>query len=204
MELLYNFPVYESILNEDSVGIYAVSLVNNPAMEVNFIACSKDKEKKDNHIKCNILDDEQHIIMAVIARADFPFLQYNEIVGYYYTYFSKDTLKEVAQRLLKSNFQNNINIEHTDTYVDGVEMRELFLKDVGRGINPIGFEEVEDGSLMVTYKILNDDIWSAIKMGVYKSISLEGFFPAVEVVCKQSTEIDNVEDLENYLNDLNK
>lgn len=173
METNKNFPVYEMVISNETDGVYAVSLVENPAMEVSWITANKDAQQ----VKCEVINEEEKIIICVIARADFQFLQYSPAIGYYYAYFTKDTLKQTAHNILKNGFQNCINIEHRpNSYIDGVEMRELFIKDISRGINPVGFEDVEDGSLMAVYKVYNEEVWSAIKQGIFTSVSLEGFF----------------------------
>lgn len=167
-------PIYEIILEDGVEGLYAIALVQSPATEISWLAFSKD-DKKPNYLKCSILDEEERRVLAVIARADFPF--YRCIEGQeFYAMFSKETIKQMAQKFLKGGYQGFVNIEHTDTYVDGVEMVQLFIKDTSKGINPKGFENIEDGSLFVEYKIENEDIWQAIKQGIFTSISLEGWF----------------------------
>ena len=76
-----------------------------------------------------------------------------------------------------------------------------------RGVNPKGFEDIEDKSLFGTYKVLNDDVWGKIKDGTFKGFSLEGVFDMVEV--KEQSEEDKLMDevldlLEKELNNRKK
>jgi hypothetical protein len=62
------------------------------------------------------------------------------------------------------------------TEVKGVEMVQMFIKDTNAGVSPVGFEEIENGSLFAEYHVTNDDVWAAIKAGTFKGFSLEGIF----------------------------
>ena len=200
-----NLPIYEVIIDDNAEGLYAIALVENPATEVSWLAFSKEQDKTPQSFKCSVIDEEEKRVLAVVTRANFPF--YRLIDGFeFYAMFSTETIKQMAQKFLKKGFQGNVNIEHTNTYVDGVEMVQIFLKDTAKGINPKGFEEIEDGSLFVEYKVENEEIWQAIKQGIFTSISLEGMFniKPTDKVYNPYKEIDSVEDLENYLNELNK
>lgn len=194
--------LYDLILTDEVVGMYTISLVDRPAMEVEWYAFSKDTEVQD--IRCSIIDDGmEHKVMVVIARAGFPFPRLNEDGELFYVRFSAETIKKIAQKFLKDGYQNCINIMHrNNTYVDGVEMEQLFIKDVEKGIDPKEFTEVEDGSLFAVYKIENDEIWTAIKNGTFTSVSMEGFFRPVEVTDEPETEKElmTIEELIDYIN----
>lgn len=192
-------PIYEIVM-DGCKGLYAISLVKDPATMVSWLAFSKDQPQQ---LKCSVLNEEERRVLAVIARADFPFYRY--IDGFeFYAMFSKETIKQMAQKFLKDGYQNAINVEHNpDGYIDGVEITQMFIKDSAKGISPKGFEQIEDGSLFAEYKIENDEVWANIKAGVYTSISVEGFFnvkPTGETYSKP-TIIDNGEDLWKYLED---
>ena len=60
--------------------------------------------------------------------------------------------------------------------MNGVYLEELFIKNVEKGIDPKGFEDVENYSLFGVYTIENSDVWEAIQKGEFKGISLEGIF----------------------------
>ena len=115
----------------------------------------------------------------------------------------------MSQRFIKNGFQNAVNIEHREnSYVDGVEMEQIFVKDVEKGVNPQGFENIEDGSLFAIYKVNNDEVWEGIKNGVWKSVSLEGIFNFVpadeEIAPKSERDADTVETYEEMMEWLQK
>ena len=166
-------PVFEAIIDSYDTGIYKISLVDLPAVESDFVYFNKSNE----NVKFSIDNEEQRMVTGVIMRANFPIYRYDEEFGEYYIKYSPETIKLMAEKMMVDNTFNNINLMHEDgTDVEGVNLVELFIKDTNKGINPAGFEDIENGSLFATYKINNDAIWEQIKLGTFKGFSLEGIF----------------------------
>lgn len=160
-----NLPIYNIELG-DNEGLTKMSLVDAPAVESNFLAFSEQKELKFS------LFEEQRIVFGVALRADFPIYRYSPNMGEYYVIFSKDVINKLYEKfMIDSNF-NKINLNHT-TDTKGVHLIQSFLKDTKHGLNPSGFEEINDGSWFVAYKVLNEDVWNKIKSGEYNGFSVE-------------------------------
>ena len=70
---------------------------------------------------------------------------------------------------------NDVNLEHSKD-VKGVHLIQSFIKNTETGINPIGFEDCDNGSWFVAYKIDNEDIWKEVLNGTFKGFSIEGEF----------------------------
>ena len=191
-----NLPIYRVLIDDDKLGIDKISLVEYPAVESNFLAFSKNEKR----VLLSIDNEEQRIITGVVARCDYPI--YRNDNGYeYYITFNRDIIKQMAIKMLADNHQNNINIEHKpNTDVEGVQMLELYIKDSSRGVNPKGFEDISDGSLMVSYKVFNEDIWGAVKDGTFKGFSLEGMF----IMEKENDEDKTYNDIMDMLDELDK
>ena len=174
-------PVYEALIEDMESGIYKISLVDLPAVESDFVYFNKENITP----KFSIENEEQRMVTGVIMRADFPIYRYDEEFGEYYIKYSKETIKVMAEKMMVDNTFNNINLMHADgTDVEGVNLVELFIKDTEKGINPAGFEDIENGSLFATYKINIDSIWEQIKLGTFKGFSLEGMFDIEPVKLK--------------------
>lgn len=191
-------PIYEVLIDDEVEGMYTVSLVANPATERSWMAFSEDKKVKLNF---NIVDNEQHKVMCVICRCDFPIYRIDpQTLEEFYVIYHSNTIEKMTQKFLKYGFQGAINIEHNpNNYVDGVELQEIFIKNSEKGISPKGFEDVEEGSLFGVYKIENQDVWKAIKDGVFTSVSLEGMFK-LKPEEKEEKTIENIKDLLEWLN----
>lgn len=184
-------PLYQAVLNDDNLGIYCVSLVDNPATMVAWLAFSKEPKKA---LKFAVTNEEQHRVLSVIMTADTPIYRVNDKGEGFYIQFSKETLYEAAKRMLRNGFQNYVNVEHIESSsLQGFEMVQLFQKDTAKGINPAGFEDVPDGSLFGEYFVSDETLWEEIKAGRFVGLSLEGEFSLAE------NEIQTVEDLLNYL-----
>lgn len=170
----YNgLPIYEATIGDNpEAGINKISLVDYPAVESDFLSFAK-KERKMSY---SIQNEEKRLVRGVIMRADFPIYRNNEM-GEYYIVYRAETIREMAEKYLFDGKQNNVNLMHEDgSDVEGVNMVQFFIKDVEHGVNPEGFEEIEDGSLFAEFHVNNDEVWEQIKAGEYKGFSLEGRF----------------------------
>lgn len=187
--MISGIPVYNAyIVDEDDFGIQAVALVDDPAVAVNFQCFSKEEPQK---MKFSVQDEEKHIVFGVVARADYPMLRLTADGFPYYINFSADTIRLMAQKYLRENKQNQIKLTHNDgTETKDVEMIECFIKDTARGINPVGFEDVADGSLFSSFKVKNEEIWSKIKEGTFAGFSME-----VNMSVELPVEVDEEEQL---------
>ena len=168
-----NIPIFEASIGDEYCGIYKISLVDLPAVESNFVAFNKDEQP----MKFSIDNEEQHMVTGVIMRANFLIYRRDNDVGEYYIKYSAETIKKMAEKMMVDGTFNKVNLMHMDgTDVEGVNLVELFIKDTNKGINPAGFDDIEDGSLFATYKVNNEAIWDEIKAGTFAGFSLEGFF----------------------------
>lgn len=168
-------PIYEALIMSEEQGIFTVSLVDSPAVEANFVAF--EKENIEEEVKFRIDSEEKRLITGVLMRPDYLIYRDQEGLGKCYVKYSRETIKKMAEKLLKDGYQNAVNLMHRpDSYVSGVNILEFFLKDSERGMIPKGFENIEDGSLFATYHVENDAVWNEIKNGTFKGFSLEGLF----------------------------
>lgn len=183
-------PIYNVKIDDALTGIDRISLVEYPAVESNFLAFSNNKKQV-----MFSADEEEQIITGVLMRCDYPIYRNDAELGEYYLNFDNNTIKLMAEKLLKDGHQNWVNIEHkTDSDVNGVYMTELFIKNTSKGINPKGFEDITDGSLFATFKVRNERIWNDIKNGTFKGFSIEGTFSIEEEDNKEYNEILNLLD----------
>lgn len=181
-----NLPVFEAKVDEEGTGIMCVSLVTDPATKVDFVTFKDEKEMQ----KFAIDNKSEHIVKGVIMLADTPIYRRTETGFEYYILYSKETLKLMAEKMIRDGVGSRVNIQHQDgTDVDGVNLMELYVIDRENGISPSYFSEVPDGSLIGSYKVNNDKVWEMIEAGDVLSFSLEGIFNVKETFNKQSNNI---------------
>lgn len=166
-------PVYDALITDDESGMLKISLVDDPAVMSNFQAFDSQKKL----LMYSIEDEDRRLVRGVIMRADFPIYRRDSDMGEYYIMYKADTIRQMAEKYLVENRQNNFNLMHEeDSDVEGVQMVQFFIKDTEGGVSPAGFEEIADGSLFGEFHVTNDDVWDQIKDGTYKGFSLEGVF----------------------------
>ena len=157
-------------------GMDAISLVADPAVEVDFLKFGKDKP-----MSLKFADEERHIITGIALLADTPIYRVAPDKTEYYVRFTKDCIRQLVEKYFKFGLTNSVNIEHKDNqFVDGVTMLESYIIDKERGICPSEFASAPDGSWVVSYKVNNLDVWSKIKSGEVKGFSVQGLFRIIE------------------------
>ena len=157
-------------------GLNAISLVENPAVEVDFLAFAKDESAV-----LQFADEERHIITGIALLADTPIYRIAPDKTEYYVRFTKDCIRQLVEKYFKFGLTNSVNIEHKDNqFVDGVTMLESYIIDKERGICPNEFASAPDGSWVVSYKVNNLDVWNKIKSGEVKGFSVQGLFRIIE------------------------
>lgn len=142
-----------------------------------MIAWAERKLKQIDKQNFAIQNEEEHIISGALMLADTPIYR-NDQNGEYYVVFSKDTIKQIAQKFFKKGYQQNVNLMHDSGKVlEGITMFESWIADEKRGIKPmLGFEDVPDGSWFGSFKVENPEVWQMIKDGEVKGFSVEGIF----------------------------
>ena len=144
--------------------LFAVSLVEDPAIESNFIALSKEKQIIQ-------LENEKRLLVGAALIPNKPI--YRNINGKeFYISFDEATIEKLAQDFLANDYQHNITIEHQEG-VDDITVVESWIKtsendkSVGYGLNePIG-------TWFISVKVNNEEIWNKVKNGDYKGFSIE-------------------------------
>lgn len=185
-------------INDDMMcGIDAISLVDMPAVEKNFLCFNEDKKP----IKLKF-DNSKHIISGVIALADTPIYRYNEKMGEYYVVFTKETIQKMVEKFAKLDLFKSVNLQHDDEkFVDGIYMIESYITNKERGINPIEFSDIPDGSWVASYKVENEQLWNEIINGdKLNGFSLQGLFELEEKFESQTPEEESFDEwLAKYL-----
>lgn len=170
-------PVYQAVISDEQCGMLRISLVDDPAVQSNFVAFSKNQQPRQ--LMYAVQNEDKRLVLGVVMRADFPILRRQPLTDdkevEFYIIYKADTIRTMAEKYLAENRQNFVNIMHEKgSEVEGVQMVQYFIK--GAGLNPEGFDNIADGSLFAEFHVTNDEVWNAIKDGTYRGFSLEGLF----------------------------
>ena len=178
-----DLPIIELTLEELEQGIDATALVENPAIQRNWMAF---KEHKSYEFKTH--NEEKRILAGALMVADFP--MYRNMNGKeFFVKFSSETIEQLADRMVLNNKLTAFNFEHdAKKELADMHIQQFFIINTELGVNtPIGFEELPNGSLFAFVKVNNEQVWNDyVKTGIVKGFSIEGNFATKEEFSEQT------------------
>ena len=179
--------VYEAVFNQaKNKGVYGISLVEDPAMEGDFIALSKEAK-----IQLKTLDEEQRIVIGLVLEPNKKVYR-NQNGEEFEIFFSEETIKDLSHNFFKQGYQTNSSIEHSGDRVDGVSFVEswIVLDSKNDKSNALGFDYPK-GSWLATMKIDSDEVWEGyIKDGKVKGFSIDAFVELQEVKLNKDKQME--------------
>ena len=164
--------IIELVLDEDQEGggIEAISIVESPAIEEDFVALNSQE------IKLAEVSKDKKLLMGALLVPNKPIFRKSGEEEYY-IYFSKKTIEKASQLYLQNGNQNNSTLEHQHS-LSGLTLVESWIvesetNDKSRMYNM----DVPIGTWMGTVKVENDKVWNEyVKTNKVKGFSIEGYF----------------------------
>lgn len=173
------------ILTEETEGMDFISLVSQPAHYKQFEFFNGETEKVKYHF-----NEEKRVVTGVAIAVDLPIYRRDEQFGEHYVVFSKKDTYEIAQKMFKGGYLNNVNEMHdSNKQIKDIYLFESYFVDNARGVKaPSKFDSqnLKDGSWIVSYKVDNDKAWNDIKNGKHVGFSIEGWFDKKFIKTKQT------------------
>lgn len=155
--------------DEDAIGVEAISLVEHPAIEEDFIALKSHKRE------FKTIDNDKRIVVGLALIPNKPIYRRSGDEEYY-VFFSKDTVRKSAELYLKNNNTNNATLEH-ELEVKGVSVVESWIvEDIEKDKTSLYGLNAVEGAWAVVMRINNEKVWQDVKKGIYKGLSIEGYF----------------------------
>lgn len=171
------------LVGEDS-DTYAVSLVDEPAIEENFMFFKKEEGEK---LEVLMDSDEKHLVCGAVLVPERPIYR-NYDGEEFYVEFTKEAIEKMEQDFLKNYRQFNATVQHEED-VNEVYMVESWLKadaqldkSLAMGLNPT----LPVGTWFATFKVNNVDVWERIKSGELRGFSVEAMIDLQEVDFKKA------------------
>ena len=163
---------FELFIDEDSEwgGIEAISIVENPAIEEDFIAL------KSQEVKLAEVDNDKRILMGAVLIPNKKIYRRNAEQEYY-IHFSEETVRKASELFLSRGKQNNSTLEH-EVAIGGLSVVESWIieDEVHDKSRKYGMD-MPMGTWMASVKVNNDEIWEEfVKTKRVKGFSIEGFF----------------------------
>ena len=169
--------------------VYAVSLVDEPAIESNFIALSKQSEKR-----VFLEKDDKHIVMGAVLIPDMPIYR-NQDGEEFYLQFSSATIEKLAHDFLRMGRNFNFSYQHEED-VKGISVIESWIvNDPKMDKCSIYGIDVPSGTWMMAAKVDNEEMWTKIRNGDAKGFSIEAIVNLDEIkLKKENTETEMAEE----------
>ena len=182
--------IVELLLDEGSLqaGIQAISVVESPAIEEDFVAL-----KEEARVELKTIDKEKRILMGAALIPNKPIYRRNG-EDEYYIYFSQDTVRKASELFFINGNQNKATLEH-QMDVQGTSVVESWIIEGEQDKSRMYGMELPVGTWMVSMKILNDELWEGyVKSGKVKGFSIEGYFVDKVEASKQDPEEEKAEE----------
>lgn len=164
--------IVELIIDEEAelYGIDAISLVDRPAIELDFIAL------KEQRVQFAEVDADKRVLIGPALVPDKPIFRKNG-EDEFYVYFSKNTVRKASELYLKHGNQAKHTLEH-EHQIHGLTVVESWIVENKEQDKSHLYDlDVPVGTWMVAVKVDNEAIWQEwVKEGKVKGFSIEGYF----------------------------
>ena len=155
-------PIFELFIEDDNEYL-GLALVDNPAIEKDFIYFGSDKSK--------MVFNEEKMIVKGPALIPNQLIYRNDLFGERYVFFSEETIINFVEKLMDKK-DNKFNLDHTENYLNATMLESYF------AVEPNEFN-VPKNSWIVSLKIKDNDTWNKVKSGEYNGFSIQGIFSEI-------------------------
>lgn len=154
-----------------TLGVNAVSLVDMPAIEDDFIAL------KSEVVKLAAVNNGRRIVYGALLIPDKEIMRVDKETGEeYFVVFPRDVIEAVAHKFMRTNSHHSATVMH-EAAVTGCVMVESWIKEGAEDKSiALGLTAQPDGTWYGGMKIDNDQMWEEVKQGNLRGFSIEGFF----------------------------
>lgn len=194
---------YKAKFNGTEKGVYAISLVEDPAMEGHFIALKK------HEIQLKTLDEEKRLLIGLVLEPEKPIYR-NQDGEEFNLVFDSPTITQLSHAFFKNGFQLNSTLEHQEP-IEGVSFVESWIvEDPKIDKSAVFGLTYPKGSWIATMKVENDEVWNDyVKLGKVKGFSVDAMIDLEEVNLKKEVNmsksiIDAIKDGFNAVLNANK
>ena len=167
--------VYQMFVDEEDMdsGVFAISLVENPAIEANWITLSKQHK-----IELKAADTEKRILLGPVLIPNKLIPRYDDQTGEEYDIqFDAPVIEKAAQLYMQRQHNNSATLEHADAIEDLSVVESWIIADPKLDKSTAYGLLYPKGTWMVMMKVNNPEIWDDyVKTGAVKGFSLEGLF----------------------------
>tara|TARA_R110000824_G_scaffold383065_2_gene576440 strand:- start:2986 stop:3873 length:888 start_codon:yes stop_codon:yes gene_type:complete len=167
--------IVELVIADDSqeLAIDAISLVESPAIEQDFVFFGKEK----NNLTFAKVDEEKRMLVSPALIPNKQIFRYDPNTDSdYYVFFSPETVRKASELYLKHNNHHKATHEHNERVSGVLTVESWIIEDTKKDKSTLYGFSLPKGTWMVKMKIENEELWKKIKAGELKGLSIEGYF----------------------------
>lgn len=182
---------------DDSLDL--ISFVSEPAIEKDFVFYNKEKET----IKFKATNEDKRLVTGPVLVPNQEILRLDAQGNPWFAVMSEETILQARELFAKYGQQQATNYQHETKLRDVTVVESWIVTDPNNDkSNALGFTDIPEGTWFVTYKVDNDELWSAVKTGKALGFSIEGMFS--RRVLEMSSEVKEdilYDEIQKVLND---
>ncbi len=186
----------------DSSDVYAISLVEEPAIEIDYVAFDKDKETKPN---LKFIEDKENEKFMILGPALVPDknIYRNYDGNEFYVSFSAECIEKLSYKFMRTCYGDGCFTKDHESFAQGCSLAESWIKtsENDKSVD-YGFD-CPIGTWFVAAKIDSIELWESIKKGERKGFSIESWVDLEEIIenkdkkendmSKQKTNLETME-----------
>lgn len=186
----------------DSSDVYAISLVEEPAIEIDYVAFDKDKETKPN---LKFIEDKENEKFMILGPALVPDknIYRNYDGNEFYVSFSAECIEKLSYKFMKTCYGDGCFTKDHESFAQGCSLAESWIKtsENDKSVD-YGFD-CPIGTWFIAAKIDSIELWDSIKKGERKGFSIESWVDLEEIIenkdkkendmSKQKTNLETME-----------
>lgn len=165
----------------DSSDVYAISLVEEPAIEIDYVAFDKDKETKPN---LKFIEDKENEKFMILGPALVPDknIYRNYDGNEFYVSFSAECIEKLSYKFMKTCYGDGCFTKDHESFAQGCSLAESWIKtsENDKSVD-YGFD-CPIGTWFVAAKIDSIELWESIKKGERKGFSIESWVDLEEII----------------------
>lgn len=160
-------PIYDIKLTDDNQGVGFISLVDEPAIGVDWIKLSNQSQLSFK------VDKEKQLLYGPFLIPNKLIYRHDEKMGEYYVRFSKEEIEKIASKFNEDLNNKNINFMHTDQKVEAFVASNWMIEGEQDKSHNLGFD-LPEGTWFGGVKVKDEAFWTdRVKTDEVKGFSVE-------------------------------
>jgi|688.fasta_scaffold155686_3 hypothetical protein len=160
-------PIYDIKLTDDNQGVGFISLVDVPAIGVDWIKLSNESQLSFK------ADKEKQLLYGPFLIPNKLIYRHDEKMGEYYVRFSKEEIEKIASKFNEDLNNKNINFQHSDQKVEAFVASNWMIEGEHDKSHNMGFD-LPEGTWFGGVKVKDLSFWTdKVKTDEVRGFSVE-------------------------------